>query len=184
MMMMVMMIMVMMMVSSGCVPIMKLTSPTQPPQGCVYNWVKFVCTPESKSCVRNWVNFVWPVRRLPSWTASCIFSECKSKNSQSVFGYGSHIVNHTKYVCQKTIWLWINDDQCLVCLWNDTTPTVFYAKQFENLDQVAMHAELRDIDATLGISRWQPVELVMPWSSYMSCCLKEIAISQEKVPRS
>ena len=60
----------------------------------------------------------------------------------------------------------------------------FYTKQFENLDQVAMHAELRDIDATLGISRWQPVELVMPWSSYMSCCLKEIAISQEKVPRS
>ena len=184
MMVMVMMIMVMMMVSSGCVPIMKLTSPTQPP--------KAVCITESNLCVHLSQNPVCATESIlcGQWGAYLrglllvFFSECKSKNSQSVFGYGSHIVNHTKYVCQKTIWLWINDDQCLVCLWNDTTPTVFYAKQFENLDQVAMHAELRDIDATLGISRWQPVELVMPWSSYMSCCLKEIAISQEKVPRS
>ena len=42
------------------------------PQGCVYKWVNFVCTTESKICVYNWVSFVCASESLTvmSWGAT------------------------------------------------------------------------------------------------------------------
>ena len=51
----------------------------------------------------------------------------------------------------------MNDDQCChLLLWYDRTATVCFEMQNELkcLGQVAMHAELRDIDATLGLAKW------------------------------